>query len=216
VSTVFDLSDAAERSAGIEAATTAARRAELIILPTDTVYGIGTDAFSIPGVAALLAAKGRGRNQPVPVLVGWPSTIEGLVRGIGTAGRDLIEAFWPGALTIVARAQPTLQWDLGDTSGTVAVRMPMHPAAIELLRAVGPMAVSSANATGQSPAATIEEARQQFGDAVRVYLDGGQSSDSAPSTIVDVTGEGARVLRVGAITVAELRTVVADVIGPDA
>jgi L-threonylcarbamoyladenylate synthase len=215
MSLVINLADPNDRAAGLEAAANAMRRHDLVVLPTDTVYGIGTDAFSVAGVAALLEAKGRGRNLPVPVLVGYPRTVDGLVRGLPESGRDLIEAFWPGGLTIVAKAQPTLQWDLGDTSGTVAVRMPLHPAAIELLRAVGPMAVSSANKTGQAPAATIDEAVSQFGDAVRVYLDGGPSSATEPSTIVDVTGDVPRVLRIGALSLAELQTVVPELLGPE-
>lgn len=210
MSLLVDLSDPEQRAAGMEAAGHALRRHELVVLPTDTVYGIGADAFSVEGVQALLDAKGRGRNAPVPVLVGYPRTIDGLVRNLSQAGRDLIEAFWPGALTVVAQAMPTLQWDLGDTSGTVAVRMPLHPAAIELLRAVGPMAVSSANKTTRPPAATAAEAQEQFGELVSVYLEGGPSRSTEPSTIVDVTGALPRVLRVGAISVELLRSVVPD------
>ena len=215
MSLVINLADPEDRIAGLDAAANAMRRHERVVVPTDTVYGIGTDAFSVQGVAALLDAKGRGRNLPVPVLVGSPKTVDGLVRSLSGAGRDLIEAFWPGALTIVARAQPTLQWDLGDTSGTVAVRMPLHPAAIELLRKVGPMAVSSANKSGSPPAATIEKALEQFGEAVRVYLDGGPSTTIEPSTIVDVSGDQPRALRVGALSLELLRTVVPDLLGPD-
>lgn len=206
----FDLADPDERARGIEAATSAVRRGELVVIPTDTVYGVGCDAFSSLGVGRLLEAKGRGRDMPVPVLVGSPQTIEGLAYGLTKAARDLVEAFWPGALTVVVRAQPSLAWDLGDAGGTVALRMPLHPVAIELLKATGPMAVSSANRSGSAPATNYAEAESQLGDAVWIYLDGGPSGEPVPSTIVDLTGEVPQVLRLGAIDLDTLRTVCPD------
>ncbi len=204
------MSTAGERAAGIEQATDAVRRGELVVLPTDTVYGLGTDAFSPEAVAGLLTAKGRGRDLPVPVLVGSPRTLDGIASGLSPTARDLVEAFWPGGLTIVARVQPTLRWDLGETGGTVAVRMPLHPVAIELLQATGPMAVSSANISGQPPATTVEEAMDQLGETVTVYLDGGPSGEPVPSSIVDVTGPVPRLLRAGAVTEEQLREVASD------
>ena len=206
----FDLADPDERPRGIEAATSAVRRGELVVIPTDTVYGVGCDAFSSLGVGRLLEAKGRGRDMPVPVLVGSPQTIEGLAYGLTKAARDLVVAFWPGALTVVVRAQPSLAWDLGDAGGTVALRMPLHPVAIELLKATGPMAVSSANRSGSAPATNYAEAESQLGDAVWIYLDGGPSGEPVPSTIVDLTGEVPRVLRLGAVDLDTLRTVCPD------
>lgn len=156
------------------------------MLPTDTVYGLGADAFDSDAVAALLSAKGRGRDMPVGVLVGSWHTIEGLVCSVPTAARELIRAFWPGALSLVVKQAPSLQWDLGDARGTVMLRMPLHPVAIELLRETGPMAVSSANISGQPPA-TAADAQRQLDDLVDVYLDGGPSEQQAASTIVDLT-----------------------------
>jgi L-threonylcarbamoyladenylate synthase len=210
----YDMSLPGERPVGIEQATDAVRRGELVVLPTDTVYGLGTDAFSPEAVGDLLKAKGRGRDMPVPVLVGSPRTLDGIATRLGTAARALVEAFWPGGLTLVAHAQPSLQWDLGDTGGTVAVRMPLHPVAIELLQATGPMAVSSANTTGHPPATTADEAVEMLGDAVSVYLDGGPSGEPVPSTIVDVTGDVPRVLRAGALGVELLREVAGDLEAP--
>jgi len=206
----FDMAVATERPIGLEQAAEAVRRGELVVLPTDTVYGLGTDAFSPDAVAELLAAKGRGRDMPVPVLVGSPRTLDGIATGLSPTARALVEAFWPGGLTLVARAQPSLRWDLGDTGGTVAVRMPLHPVAIELLTATGPMAVSSANISGKPPATTVDEAIEQLGEAVSVYLDGGPSGDPVPSTIVDVSGSAPRLLRAGALDVATLREVAPD------
>jgi tRNA threonylcarbamoyl adenosine modification protein (Sua5/YciO/YrdC/YwlC family) len=203
---------ASERPVGLDLAGDAVRRGELVVLPTDTVYGLGTDAFSPVAVQALLAAKGRGRGMPVPVLVGSPRTLDGIATGLRTTARELVEAFWPGGLTVVATVQPSLQWDLGETGGTVAVRMPLHPVALELLRATGPMAVSSANRSGEPPATTCDEAVEQLGEKVSIYLDGGPSGDPMASTIVDVTGEAPRLLRLGAVSAEALREVAADLV----
>ncbi|MCX8559312.1 L-threonylcarbamoyladenylate synthase [Mycolicibacterium mucogenicum] len=208
----FDCGDAAKRATGIASAISALKGGRLVVLPTDTVYGLGADAFNSEAVAALLAAKGRGRNMPVPVLVGSWRTIDGLVYAVPPAARDLIEAFWPGALSLVVRQAPSLSWDLGDTNGSVMLRMPLHPVAIELLREVGPMAVSSANISGRPPAVNADEAREQLGDKVEVYLDAGPATKQAASTIIDLTGATPRVLREGPISVAQ----VAEVLGVEA
>jgi L-threonylcarbamoyladenylate synthase len=182
------------------------------VLPTDTVYGVGADAFDPAAVASLLAAKGRGRDMPVPVLVGSWHTIDGLAFAVPGTARELIRAFWPGALSIVVQQAPSLRWDLGEGRGTVMVRMPLHAVAIELLREVGPMAVSSANISGRPPAVTADDARRQLGDLVDVYLDAGPSAQQAASTIVDLTGTTPRILREGPVTAREI----ADVLGVDA
>jgi L-threonylcarbamoyladenylate synthase len=200
MSEVFDCADVAARATGIASAVSAVKGGRLVVLPTDTVYGIGADAFDSAAVAALLSAKGRGRDMPVPVLVGSWHTIEGLVYSVPNAARELIRAFWPGALSLVVRQAPSLQWDLGDAHGTVMLRMPLHPVAIELLREVGPMAVSSANISGRPPAVTVEEARNQLGDLVEVYLDAGPSAQQTASTIVDLTGAHPRILRTGPVS----------------
>jgi L-threonylcarbamoyladenylate synthase len=209
MSTRYDCRDPRTRTAGIDAAVTAARAGELIVLPTDTVYGIGADAFIPASVTTMLAAKGRGRNMPPPVLIGTARAAAALVDDLGAFGQALIEEFWPGALTLVFRASPTLLWDLGDTKGTVALRMPLHSVALEVLKQTGPLAVSSANRTGQPSATTADEAQSQLGEAVSVYLDGGPCSDNIPSTILDLTGTVPTLLRAGAVPVDRLRTIVA-------
>ncbi|MEZ0492293.1 L-threonylcarbamoyladenylate synthase [Kineococcus sp. TBRC 1896] len=206
----FDCADPVTRDRGLSAAHNAIKRGEVVVLPTDTVYGIGADAFNPAAVQRLLEAKGRGREMPPPVLVPEVRTIDGLASSIPFAVRELVDAFWPGALTIVCRAQPSLTWDLGETNGTVALRMPLHPVALELLGRTGPMAVSSANKSGQRAATLAEEAVEQLGESVRVYLDAGASPQGAPSTIVDASDGPLRVLRVGAISEAELRAAVPD------
>ena len=209
--TTFDCSDPDARTDGLASAARTVRAGRLVVLPTDTVYGLGCDAFSAAAVRGLLAAKNRGPDMPVPVLVGSWSTIDGLVLGVPKTARDLIEAFWPGGLSIVLPHAPSLSWDLGATKGTVMLRMPLHPVALELLRDVGPMAVSSANVSGRPPATTAAEAVGQLGDRVGVYLDGGPSGDPVASTIVDLTGDTPRVLREGAVT----RDEVAKVLGQE-
>ncbi|MFF0526169.1 L-threonylcarbamoyladenylate synthase [Actinomadura nitritigenes] len=204
----YDCSEPMERTRGIAEAVSAVRRGELVVLPTDTVYGVGADAFTPAAVQALLDAKGRGRDMPPPVLVGSVRAATALVEDLGTYGQDLIDEFWPGALTLVFRANQNLMWDLGETKGTVAVRMPMHELAVEVLKETGPLAVSSANLSGEPAARTAEEAEKMLGDSVQVYLDGGRSGHADPSTIVDLTGSVPRLLRVGAIPEDKIRSVV--------
>lgn len=212
MSTVYDCGDSGSRSAGLSAAKSALKSGRLVVLPTDTLYGIGADAFDSTAVSSLLSAKRRGRDMPVPVLVGSWHTIDGLVYSVRPGARELIRAFWPGGLSLVVQQAPSLSWDLGDTRGTVMVRMPLHPVALELLREVGPLAVSSANVSGSAPATTVEEARAQLGENVSVYLDGGIAEHAVASTIVDMTGEHPRVLRAGAVAVGAI----AEVLGVEA
>lgn len=210
---LFDCRTTAERDKGVQAAIEAVTRGDLVVMPTDTVYGIGADAFKPYAVTALQNAKGRGRNVPPPVLVGSRTTVDGLVFGLPPVARDLIDAFWPGGLTIVVEHAPSLQWDLGDANGTVGLRMPMHPIALEVLRETGPMAVSSANKHGQPTGLTADEAREQLGYSVSVYLEGGRLEPSPASTIIDVTGDVPKVLRAGAVSLDDLRKVAPGTLG---
>ena len=215
MSRTFECSTPEQRASGLAAAAEALRAGQLVVLPTDTLYGIGADAFTPAAVAALLAAKGRGRDMPVPVLVGSLNTVDGLVGTVTPQLRGLIEAFWPGALTIVVRHAPSLSWDLGDTGGSVALRMPLHPVALALLRETGPLAVSSANRTGFDPAATATQAREQLGESVAVYLDAGPVAEPLASTIVDLTGPAPIVRRVGAVSIAQLGALLPDLTGSE-
>jgi tRNA threonylcarbamoyl adenosine modification protein (Sua5/YciO/YrdC/YwlC family) len=222
MSPVYDCRDEAQLLSGMRHARQALSRGELVVLPTDTVYGVAADAFNARAVAGLLAAKGRGRQQPPPVLVAGVRTLRALVAEVPPAVENLVEAFWPGGLTIVLPSQPSLSWDLGETRGTVAVRMPAHNIALELLEETGPLAVSSANRTGIAAATSIDEARDMLGDSVAVYLDGGPSATGIASTIVDATSlvggdePVVRVLREGAVARDRLRDVLGDLLEPDA
>ncbi|MDP9406937.1 MAG: L-threonylcarbamoyladenylate synthase [Actinomycetota bacterium] len=214
----YDCSDETARAEGLAAAAAALARGQLVVIPTDTVYGLAADAFSPNAVAALLELKGRGRDMPVPVLVGSWQTLDGLTVSVPDAARALVETFWPGPLTIVLHAAPSLAWDLGDSRGTVAVRMPLHPVALDLLATTGPLAVSSANRTGEPPATDPGTAQVQLGSGVAVYLDAGVCGEPVPSTIVDLTGLRSggepRVLRVGALSVEQVREVLPELPDP--
>ncbi|WP_019181242.1 L-threonylcarbamoyladenylate synthase [Microbacterium yannicii] len=221
MSPIFDCRDEAELLSGMRQARQAIGRGELVVMPTDTVYGVAADAFDAKAVERLLAAKGRGRQSPPPVLVAGLTTLRALVAEVPEPVERLVEAFWPGGLTIVLPAQPSLSWDLGDTHGTVAVRMPAHRMALELLEETGPLAVSSANLTGMAAGITAEDAQGMLGDSVAVYLSDGPSKTGVASTIIDATslvgGDRPliRVLREGAIDRAALREVLGDLLEPD-
>jgi tRNA threonylcarbamoyl adenosine modification protein (Sua5/YciO/YrdC/YwlC family) len=203
----FATESAEDRESAIEAASLAIQRGHLIVLPTDTVYGVAADAFDPAAVRSLLAAKGRGREMPPPVLVSAVSTIDALAVNVPSYARALIEEFWPGPLTLVCHQQASLQWDLGDTRGTVAVRMPDHDIALEILERTGPLAVSSANRTGMPAATDADQALEMLGEEVAVIVDAGASPGGEASTIVDATGPQGRVLRRGALSLEELNKV---------
>lgn len=215
---IYDCLDTAEALTGLRLARRAVGRGDLIVLPTDTVYGVAADAFNPAAVQKLLDAKGRGRTSPPPVLVPGIETLDALAEQVTPEMRALAEAFWPGGLTIVVPARTTLAWDLGDTNGTAALRMPDHAITLELLRESGPLAVSSANLTGKPAALTATEAHDALGDRIAVYLDSGESSGSrVGSTIVDatptVTGKPVRVLRDGTVSRDAIRAIVGAIEG---
>ena len=184
---IYDCSLDTDLLTGMRLAKVSLGRNELVVLPTDTVYGIASDAFSVEGVRALLAAKGRGPQSPPPVLIGTVQTMQALAENVPDVANRLAATFWPGALTMILKSQSSLTWDLGETKGTVALRMPDHKIALALLQETGPLAVSSANLTGQPAATTCQQAEQYLGESVSVYLDGGNSPKGEASTIIDLT-----------------------------
>jgi L-threonylcarbamoyladenylate synthase len=222
---IYDCSIDTDLLTGMRLAKVSLGRNELVVLPTDTVYGIGCDAFSAKGVEALLAAKGRGPQSPPPVLIPNLNTLHALAETVPDVAMRLAETFWPGALTMILRAQPSLNWNLGETKGTVALRMPDHKIALALLEEVGPMAVSSANLTGKPAAVTCAQAEAYLGESVQVYLDGGNSPKGEASTILDLTDivdtyvDGKletsgkiRLVRAGALSAEKIRTIAGDLL----
>lgn len=219
MSSLFDCRDDEQLLPGMRQARQAISRGELVVMPTDTVYGVAADAFNARAVQRLLDAKGRGRQSPPPVLVAGETTLRALVAEVPEPVERLVAEFWPGGLTVVLPSQPSLSWDLGETHGTVAVRMPAHRIALELLEETGPLAVSSANLTGQPAAVEVTEAQAMLGESIAVYLDGGPADTGVASTIVDATGlvvRGAdprvRILREGAVARERLREVLGDLL----
>jgi L-threonylcarbamoyladenylate synthase len=188
-----------DRSEVVERAAAVLRRGELVVLPTDTVYGVAADAFSKTGTRRLVEVKRRSRRFPLSVLVRSPKQLNGLVTSVPQAAEWLMAAYWPGALTIVVPNDPNLMWDLGESQGTVAVRMPREQVTLDVIRAVGPLAVSSANLSGQPPATDVTAAERQLGDGVAVYLDAGPRRTTPRSTIVDLTRAEPHLLRAGAL-----------------
>ncbi|GAA2850133.1 L-threonylcarbamoyladenylate synthase [Paenarthrobacter ilicis] len=217
MTTTYNCTSDDQRAEGLRHAQRAISEKKCIVLPTDTVYGIGADAFSPLAVTMLLASKGRSRQMPPPVLIPRINALDGLATDIPADARALAQAFWPGGLTLILHAQPSLDWDLGETKGTVALRMPDDEIALELLGLTGPLAVSSANRTGQEAAQTAAEARLQLAESVEVYLEGGfrpvKGTAAVPSTIVDATSTPFRVARQGAIELEQLRGIVPSILG---
>lgn len=218
---IYDCSIDTDLLTGMRLAKAALGRKGLVVLPTDTVYGLAADAFSPEAVQKLLDAKGRGRQSPPPVLIGSIAALTGLAIDIPQVANQLAEMFWPGALTMILKSQPSLTWDLGETKGTVALRMPDHKIALALLQETGPLAVSSANLTGEPAATTATAAEKYLGSSVNVYLDGGPSPKGEASTIIDLTGlreEGdgvsgkIKIVRRGALSEAKLRAVLGDLL----
>ena len=228
-SRIYDCSLDTDLLTGMRLAKVSLGRNELVVIPTDTVYGIAADAFSPAGVNSLLAAKGRGPQSPPPVLIGTMQTMHALAETVPSVATKLAETFWPGALTMIFKAQGSLTWDLGETKGTVALRMPDHKIALALLQETGPLAVSSANLTGEPAATTCQQAEAYLGDSVAVYLDGGNSPKGEASTILDMTeledsydGNGAltttgkiKIVRRGALSEEKIRSVAGDLLAGD-
>ncbi len=206
---IYDTTQPEALLEGIRLGHAAIARGELVVIPTDTVYGLAADAFQPHAVQLLVAAKGRTLASPPPVLIPGLPALDALVEHVPDAVRKLVAEFWPGSLTVILDSRPSLDWDLGDTRGTVALRMPEDPIALAFLKETRPLAVSSANRTGEPPASTAAEAEAALGESVAIVLDGGPRG-SVASTIVDATALGradgrARILREGAIPAERIR-----------
>lgn len=204
-----DCTDRERRRRGIQAAASAARRGGLVLMPTESVYAVATDAFSVAGVAALRQAKGQPRSVPLPVMVPSAATVLGIAT-VPMLARELMTAFWPGALTLLVSAQPTLAWDL-PADLPLAVRMPLHPVALALLEQTGPLVATGANRAGLASASAVDDAIEQLGEVFAVVLDAGElNADLNVSTIVDVTGPTPLLQRAGAVSAEVIREICPD------
>jgi len=179
---------------------------DLVAFPTDTVYGLGADAFNDQAVRKLYLAKGRSQEKAIPVLVANLEQFVDIVDRTTLPAMRLAEKFWPGPLTIVLRQASDLA-DAISAYGTVGVRIPDHPVAQELIHAAGPLAVTSANRSGDTEACTAEEIETNMGAQVDLIVDGGRTPGGQPSTVVDCTQDPPRILRVGPISEEEIRSV---------
>lgn len=196
------------RERAVSTALAAVRRGDLVLVPMESTYALMTDAFSSRGVSRLRDAKGYDSRMPVPVMIGSKSTVAGVATGLTDSARALMDAYWPGLLTVMVRPQSTLAWEL-PPDAPLSLRMPLHPLALALLAATGPLVATSANIPGLPAPSDADDAIEQIGKAVFITLDAGDlaTADALPSTVVDVTGEIPVMVREGAISLAELRAV---------
>ena len=189
----------------IDEAIAAVRDGELVVIPTDTVHGIGTRADDPAATARIFEAKGRPRDLELPVFVGTFAEAKALA-AFDDLASILVDRFWPGRLTLVLpRSGPSRDWDLGGDGSTIGLRVPAHPLALAIVRGAGPMAVTSANRSGEPTPALGEAIAEIFGDTVSVYLLEERPLAGEPSTVVDLSTGELRVLRVGAIPAEEVQ-----------
>lgn len=194
----------------IEDAAAAALRGEAVVLPTDTVYGIGTRPDDPAATRRLFAAKGRPRELELPVLVASVSAARELAEFDGRAAA-LAARFWAGPLTLVLpRTDASRGWDLGGDPGTIGVRMPHHPLALAVLARAGPLAVTSANRSGEPTPPTCDAVHELFGDAVAVYLCEASPLQGAASTVVDLAHGEPRLLRLGDVREEDVRAAISE------
>ncbi len=175
----------------------------LVVLPTDTVYGVGCLAFNSEAVARLYQVKGRPEDKPIPVLLGNIAQLDQVTENLTSAMRRLAQAYWPGPLTLVLPRHPSLPQAIGPGT-SVGIRLPAHDLAQRLMSAAGPMAVTSANLSGQPPARSADDAEAALAGRVELILDDGPSPGGQPSSVVDGTTDPPSILRPGPITEADL------------
>jgi tRNA threonylcarbamoyl adenosine modification protein (Sua5/YciO/YrdC/YwlC family) len=190
------------------------RAGELVVVPTDTVYGVAADPFAAGATAKIFTLKNRPRSLPLPVLVSRPRQAWALCDSVPPGAAELAAAFWPGALTIVMPQTPDLDWDLGDNVGTIALRMPDQPQTLQLIEMTGPLAVTSANLSGEPTPPTVDEVRARLGDPVAIYLDGGPAREDKGSTIVDLARRRPAIVREGPIGREEIERAIGARLAP--
>ncbi|MBM3151573.1 MAG: threonylcarbamoyl-AMP synthase [Chloroflexi bacterium] len=177
---------------------------ELVAFPTDTVYGVGAPAFDARAVENIYHAKGRSNEKAIPVLLGDVEDLEKITLNVSPLAMQLATRFWPGPLTLVVPKHPDLP-EAVSASQTVGVRVPDHPAARVLLRAAGPLAVTSANRSGEASPVTAKEVMEQLGGRIPLIIDGGRTPGGIPSTVVNCLGIEPVILREGPLTAGQVR-----------
>ncbi|MGZ4141198.1 MAG: L-threonylcarbamoyladenylate synthase [Actinomycetota bacterium] len=194
------LSLTTQRDEALAHARDALQAGGLVVMPTDTVYGIAADAFTPGATARVFELKKRARSLPLPILVSRPRQAWALCDSVPPGAAELVASFWPGALTLIMPMTPDLDWDLGDSRGKIALRMPDNADAIALIEMTGPLAVTSANVSGEPTPPDIEGTRARLGDEIAVYLDGGRAKEETGSTIVDLARRRPAIVREGPIS----------------
>ena len=189
-----------DNPASIETAIELLNDGEIVAFPTDTVYGLGTNAFYSPGIIKLFEAKGRDANKAIAVLIGEIEQLSSLTDELSPAARLLIDHFWPGAITIVVPKKMELP-ELLSAGNSIGIRMPNHPFTLELLRKFGPIATTSANLSGKNNPQYAQDVLHQLNNRLPLILDGGRCPGGIPSTVIDCSSDEMRILRQGAISV---------------
>jgi len=189
----------ADNPASIETALDLLTEGEIVAFPTDTVYGLGANAFYSPGIIKLFEAKGRDANKAIAVLIGDNGHLDLLTDFLSASARKLIERFWPGGLTIVVPKKKDLP-ELLSAGSSIGIRMPDHSVALELLNKFGPLATTSANLSGKNNPHNAGDVMNQLNGRVPLILDGGRCPGGVPSTVVDCSTDEVRILRPGAIS----------------
>ena len=193
----------------IATAVAALRRGEVIVFPTETLYGLGAHALNEAAVDAVFRIKGRDPNTPIPVLVSDQAMLDRLVATIPPIAEQLMQCFWPGPLTVVLPARANIPRTLLNSANGIGIRISSQPIAMELVQTLGaPVTATSANPSGAEPARTVAQARNYFTEGVNVFIDGGTLGSKAGSTVVEIQGDKLRIVREGEIRRAALESVI--------
>jgi L-threonylcarbamoyladenylate synthase len=191
----------ANEAADLTAALTALKRGEVIVFPTETLYGLGADALSFFAVEKVFQLKGREPNNPIPVLVADRAMLDSLVADITPLGELLMTTFWPGPLTLILPARADIPRPLVNRQGGIGVRLSSHPVATELVQLLGhPLTATSANPSGQPAAHTVAEAKKYFAERISVYVDGGELGSPTGSTVAAIEKDKLKIIRAGEIS----------------
>jgi L-threonylcarbamoyladenylate synthase len=194
------------RTEPLAAALAGLRRNEVIVFPTETLYGLGADALSFAAVEKVFQLKGRDPNNPIPVLIDGRDMLNRIAADIPPLAESLIARFWPGPLTLVLPARKDIPRPLVNSNGGIGVRLSSQPIATQIVKALGhPLTATSANPSGKAPARTLHEAKQYFSGQIDVFIDGGALTSRTGSTVVEINADKVKIIRAGEIGEAQLK-----------